>query len=258
LDRPPEEIESIALTYNKLLAHILRDRQALEQSVAEKDVLLREVHHRVKNNLQLMASILNMQIRTVDDPTARAVLRRVQERVMSLSSIHKALYTDTTLATVRADRLLSEVVQAVTSVAQQARAGIDVSVKLDRAELDPDQAVPLALLTNELLTNALKYLGHPEDGPPHVAVRLAVDGQDMTLSVENSTGPAVIDQSGPEGTGLGRRLMDAFTMQLNGSLEIETQTDRHIVRMAFRAMDVADTAPPTHPHRDSPALAGAT
>lgn len=235
----PEEIDRIAFTYNRLLDHILADRAELSETLKEKEVLLREVHHRVKNNLQLIASILNMQIRNVQDPSARLVLRRVQDRVMSLSSIHKLLYSGKTVAWVRADRLLNEVLQTALSVGLPGRSGVETQISLDQAALDPDQAVPLALLVNELATNALKYIGRPSDGPPVFRVSLEVDGLHMTFRMENSVGtPLVAADQGENGTGLGVGLVDAFTAQLDGDLTVEEGDNAYVVTMTFTAMPV--------------------
>jgi len=113
----PDEVREIADSYNELVMRVAMDRAALEDSLREKELLLREVHHRVKNNLQLIASILNMQMRGVSDPAAKQVLKRVQDRVMSLSTIHKALYTDTRIEAVRADLLMAEIIDGLSGMA---------------------------------------------------------------------------------------------------------------------------------------------
>ncbi len=222
LDNPPAEFKQIAGTYNRMIDRMLGDRAELAESLEEKELLLREVHHRVKNNLQLIASILNMQMRSVPDGDARRVLRRVQDRVMSLSMIHKALYTGTSMAHVRGDKLLSEVVQASFSAGIPPGKGVVTSLELDAVDLDPDQAVPLALLANETVTNAIKYLGAPDAvQPPKISVRLATDrGRNITLTVENTLGKAVQDEMANDGTGLGARLVEAFVSQLGGTSEV--------------------------------------
>ncbi|WP_425093474.1 sensor histidine kinase [Tropicimonas sp. S265A] len=235
----PIEFESIAETYNALIDKILADRLELQDTVQEKDLLLREVHHRVKNNLQLIASILNIQLRTVSDPGAKHVLRRVQDRVLSLSSIHKALYSGTTVATVRVDKLLHEVVQATLSVAVAGGKAIRSETLLDPLNMDPDRAVPLALLANELVTNAVKYVGRPNDGVPFIDVSLAVEGAHILFEVRNTIGAPLTDPVAEEGTGLGARLIDAFVSQLDGSMKAgETANGRHYaVTVSFTQHD---------------------
>ncbi|UWQ94876.1 sensor histidine kinase [Rhodobacteraceae bacterium M385] len=246
LDDPPDEFRQIATTYNRMIERMQADRDELEASLEEKELLLREVHHRVKNNLQLIASILNMQMRAAPDSTSKRALRRVQDRVMSLSTIHKALYTGTTMVHVWADKLLEEVVQAAFNVGVPQGKGIRTSLHLDPLQLDPDQAVPLALLANETVTNAVKYIGRPKAGQPTLDVRLvAGENRKVTLTVENSTGVAIQDDLAAEGTGLGVRLVEAFVSQLGGEWEVIESNESYCFKMVFTAFDlVPDQAKP--------------
>ncbi len=242
LDNPPAEFKQIAGTYNRMIDRMLGDRADLAESLEEKELLLREVHHRVKNNLQLIASILNMQMRSVPDGDARRVLRRVQDRVMSLSTIHKALYTGTTMAHVRGDKLLSEVVQASFSAGIPQGKGVVTSLELDKVSLDPDQAVPLALLANETVTNAIKYLGTPEESkPPRISVRLTADAdRRISLIVENTLGRAVQDEIANDGTGLGARLVEAFVAQLGGTSDVTEDDGTYRFEATFTAFATPD------------------
>jgi two-component system, sensor histidine kinase PdtaS len=163
----PAELREMADSYNELVKRVAQDQASLEDSLREQKLLLREVHHRVKNNLQLIASILNMQMRGVEDPAAKRALGRVQDRVMSLSSIHRALYTDSRLDRVRVDHLLAEIVAGLEDVALPREAKVAVRTDLAPVWLDPDKAVPLLLLATEAVTNAAKYMwGHPKAATP--------------------------------------------------------------------------------------------
>ncbi|MEO0486136.1 MAG: sensor histidine kinase [Pseudomonadota bacterium] len=237
----PTEIRQMAAQYNALINAIIADRAMLETSIAEKDLLLREVHHRVKNNLQLIASIMNMQIRTVADGTAKSVLRRVQDRVISLSSLHKAIYAGSSLKTVRADHLLEELVRHSLSTGLTHRAGVKTDVSLAQLDIDPDQAVPLALLANELVTNAVKNVGRPPADPAHIGVSLMTEGLNVTLSVENTLGPKVLDELGQDGTGLGARLIDAFVGQLGATSQITSDDGHYRCTVSFTALEVPET-----------------
>ncbi len=236
LEDPPAEFRDIAETYNRMIDRMLANRAELADSLEEKELLLREVHHRVKNNLQLIASILNMQMRSVPDGEAKRVLRRVQDRVMSLSAIHKALYSGTTMSTVRADKLLAEVLQGAFSVGIPQGKGVETSLDLDPLDLDPDQAVPLALLANETVTNAVKYLGRPDSGPPTLSVRLIAGvGREVTLEIENTMGTAIQDALASDGTGLGGRLVEAFVSQLGGTFDVIEENGTYKFRTQFTA-----------------------
>jgi len=229
----------MADSYNELVRRVAQEQASLEDSLREQKLLLREVHHRVKNNLQLIASILNMQMRGVEDPAAKRALGRVQDRVMSLSSIHRALYTDSRLDRVRVDHLLAEIVAGLKDVALPREAKVAVRTDLAPVSLDPDQAVPLLLLATEAVTNAAKYVGMPENGEPEIIVTLKeLDGGEVVLRVRNTTGRDVsatlVEGAEADGTGLGAKLIEAFASQLGGRVETEVTAQIYDLTASFR------------------------
>ncbi|MEO1549981.1 MAG: histidine kinase dimerization/phosphoacceptor domain -containing protein [Pseudomonadota bacterium] len=237
----PQELDEIAQTYNRMVDQISADAAAREANLAEKEMLIREVHHRVKNNLQLMASILNMQIRTARTDEGRKLLRRVLDRVMSLAAIHRNLYTSSQLSTVPVHTLLAEVANSVLAIGIPPSSEVEIDTRYDPVSLDPDQAMPLALLANEAITNATKYLGRPADGPPKVKVALLDLGAGrVQLDVENSKGTAIAGVERDEGTGLGQRLIEAFVSQLGGTLELEDKADIYRIHVTFQALTPKD------------------
>ena len=231
----PDEIREIADSYNDMMLRIAADQATLEDSLREKDLLLRELHHRVKNNLQLIASIVNMHMREVGDAGARRVLRGVQDRVMNLSSIHRALYTGSALNEVRADHLLGEIVSRLSDLGLPTESPVEVASDLAPVTLDPDQAVPLSLLTAEAVTNAAKYVGTPADGTPRISLSLTEEGGGAILFRAVNTRGADTGAPGAatEGTGMGARLIRAFASQLGGRAEIETDADSYALSVRF-------------------------
>lgn len=231
----PQEFNEIAASYNSMVDRVLAEHAANEASLKEKDTLLKEVHHRVKNNLQLIASIINMQLRTIEAPEAERVLRRVQDRVMSLATIHKSLYTDTQVDVVRADGLLREITNGVLNVGVSRPSELKTDIVLSKVELDPDQAVPLSLLVTEAVTNGIKYAGAPdgEAASLHVSLSETADGL-VRITVANSRGPAPLTAPDErDGTGLGSRLISAFASQLGGTLDIEETETRYTMAVEF-------------------------
>ena len=158
----PVELAQVADSFQTMTARIVADEARLAKSVRDQELLLKEVHHRVKNNLQLIASILNMQLRQQRAPEARAILHRVQDRVMGLATVHQHLYQSTELSALRADELVRAIANRMLGKAEGA--GIAVDMHLDPVTLYPDQAVPLALLVSEAMTNVLSYIGRAQDG----------------------------------------------------------------------------------------------
>lgn len=221
----PSEITDVSQTFHNMARILIRDSDELEKNVQEKTVLLKEVHHRVKNNLQLIASIINMQSRVIDDPDAKRVLRSVQDRVASLASIYKNLYQAEHLDAVEADRLIGDIVNQMVNASVGPGSGLKVETEIEALTLLPDQAVPLSLLATEAFTNALKYTGTPK-GQKQSWVRVVLsrpkDGF-ARLEVSNSIGAG--ERPVIEGTGLGSQLIEAFTLQLDGEADIATITE---------------------------------
>ncbi|MFD1343351.1 histidine kinase dimerization/phosphoacceptor domain -containing protein [Litorisediminicola beolgyonensis] len=229
------ELRDMENDFLHMASSIMQDEAQLENSLREKTILLKEVHHRVKNNLQLISSIMNMQIRNSDNEETRLVLKRLQERIRGLATIHRNLYQAGDLGHVDARDLLRELIEQ-TSIGQRTGCKIELETDLAPVELYPDQAVPLSLLTAEALTNADKYMEPGADGVFRVGVCLERRaGREIRLEVSNSAGdiPAPPDPRG----GLGTRLMRAFATQLGGSLEQAQEDGIYRVRVDFQTAD---------------------
>lgn len=227
----PAEIADMSQTFHDMARILIRDELTLEAAVKEKTVLLKEVHHRVKNNLQLIASILNMQIRAISDKDAQRVLRSVQDRVASLALIYRNLYQAEHLDSVQADMLLREIVNQMANASLAPGAGLRIETRLAPLVLMPDQAVPLSLLATEAFTNALKYSGVSEPGAePWVRVSLATEAPDhAVLEIENTIGAGSLVES----TGLGGQLMEAFATQLEAEFSQKVCAGRYFLRLRF-------------------------
>ena len=228
----PTEITDVSQTFHNMARILIRDEEAMEKAVAEKTVLLKEVHHRVKNNLQLIASIINMQSRLIDDPDAKRVLRSVQDRVAALATIYRNLYQAEQLDAVDADLLITDIIGQLTNVTQGSGNRLKVHTDIRHLTMMPDQAVPLTLLATEAFTNALKYAGRPRDGGrAWVNVSLTSPEPGVgKLQVANSVGSAAFEG----GTGLGTQLIEAFSMQLEGEVETRSEPDSYVLTMVFK------------------------
>ena len=236
LSAAPNELREVGLAYERMMGSVLRDEATLEDSIHQKEILLREVHHRVKNNLQLIASIMNLQIRKSEDPEARALLRGLHERVMSLATVHRELYQTSGLVDVRADELLESIVAQVLRMGARSDRLVETTTAFDEIRLTPDQAVPLALILTEALTNALKHASPSASGQIRLSVTLRrAESAHAVLMVSNSAdaGAPVRLRSGLESTGLGQQLLSAFASQLMGNLTVGPQDDAYVVRLEF-------------------------
>ncbi|MCC5973672.1 MAG: sensor histidine kinase [Rubellimicrobium sp.] len=240
----PVELREVQSTFGKMARIIARDEEEREQALHEKTVLLKELHHRVKNNLQLIASIINLQLRQIDDREARRVLRAVQERVLGLATVHRALYDEHQLDQVRADRVMEEILRRVAGIGSVPGSGTRLELSLEPILLDADRLVPLSFVATEAVTNALKHGNGPGGGQGlWIGVELAREGTGadapggkdlVVLRVRNTlpkpapfpagAGGAADGPAGEQpdwdrsGDGLGSELLEAFAMQLDGDV----------------------------------------
>lgn len=234
IDDAPSEIQTINETFEGMADQLLRDEADLENAVFEREVLLKEVHHRVKNNLQLISSIINMQVRQVSSPEAVAALRQFQDRVTSLASVHRALYQEPSLTHIRFDVLLGDLVSQVNTIGNSGDRPVEIDLDLDPVTLLPDQTNPLAMVTTEALSNAFKYGGPGLDGVFRLKLSLKElrdgDKTSVRLTIENSVDTEARPQ---EGTGLGKRLILAFASQLDGELQQVDDEGRYCLTITF-------------------------
>ncbi len=235
----PAEMFKMSENFRQMATSIMQDEAALEDSLRENKLLLKEVHHRVKNNLQLISSIINMQIRKTPDPDTQFALKRVQERVVSLATIHRDLYQSDEGGHINAGKLLEEIVEHSMQVGADDVQQIEKVLDIDMIWLLPDQAVPLSLLAAEASTNALKYMGATDGAQPWYRVRFHKIGEtECEVLFENS----ISGERLGEGTGLGTQLINAFSVQLGGQAVIEDNSDSYALRIRFDIMTFAEAA----------------
>lgn len=189
----------------------------IEASLREKEVLLREIHHRVKNNLASIISLLNLQVKKVDDKDTIAALSDSRDRVRSMSLIHETLFRSENLAEIKVKDYVStlgtRLLQAMNTSGKQIRMKYDV----EDIRLEFDQAIPFGLILNELLTNALKY-AFPEKGGV-ILVAVQRDGDDLELVVHDN-GVGVVNLNMEELESLGLTIVSNLVEnQLEGWME---------------------------------------
>jgi two-component sensor histidine kinase len=231
----PAELAEMETAFDAMAERILRDEAEAENRLHEQKVLLREVHHRVKNNLQLISSIINLQMRQIDSPSTHQVLRRIQDRVLGLATMHRNL-VETEAGTIRAHTVLHDIVAQLADMSS-GDARLALEFDMDPLEIFPDQAVPLSLFVTEATTNAVKYVGRPEDGRrPWIAASLKRDEDgSVWVAITNSKGEAVRPRGeGEDGTGLGNQLIRAFAMQLDAAPLVEETPGTYRIALRFR------------------------
>ncbi|WP_281968465.1 sensor histidine kinase [Roseovarius nanhaiticus] len=240
LTNAPTELREIGEIFSTMARKLTRDEADLENTVHERDVLIKEVHHRVKNNLQLMSSILNMQSRNAMNTSTRSALRKVQNRLTSLAAVHRGLYETPLVSQVRVDTLLQDLLGQLAKLGDSEEAPLDVSLELQPVTLVPDQAGPLAMLAAEGFTNALKYATAGDDGRRRIRVRLHPDesGPDMVMFEIANTVQNEMRAETEEGLGL--KLIQAFCAQLDCRMKSsEEEAGWYAMQVCFKQQQFA-------------------
>ncbi len=195
----------------------------IRASLAEKEVLLKEIHHRVKNNLQVISSLLSMQARTLQDPALREPLLESQRRVRVMAIIHEHLYQTSDLAQIDfADHIRNLVSNLLRSYVPEG-AAIAIHMELDCAQMGVDAVIPCGLIINELVSNAIKYaFPDHQAGEITVAFHSNAFNHHSLIVRDNGIGfPEELDFRTSKSLGL--KIVTALTKQLGGSIELERQ-----------------------------------
>lgn len=208
----PSEIRSLRRTL-AAMAKTLRGRELrLVEALAEERALLREVHHRVKNNLQMVASLLNIQARSASDESEAWGLARAHDRVQLLAVVHQRIYSSGELRDVRVDDIAAEVARQLLQSRGAAAKEINLVMELGSARAGVDRAVPLSFLIGEGISAALDVLS--ESGPVDLRLMLHQDADGQTRFAID----ADIKEDRARTPGPGARLIDAFARQLNATV----------------------------------------
>jgi len=200
----------------------LRDSRArLQAALQEKEVLLAEVYHRIKNNLQIISSLLDLQAETVADPQVRALFEDSQQRIQAVALLHESLSQTKNMARIPAaeyvNRLSTQVFQAYAPPGDR----VTLKIQADPIWIDVRNAVPCGLLVNELLSNSLKY-AFPGDQGGEITITLRATSEGQMVLIVRDTGvgfPASLDFRHTDSLGL--QLVCLLTEQLGGTIELD-------------------------------------
>ncbi|MBU2926971.1 histidine kinase dimerization/phosphoacceptor domain -containing protein [Winogradskyella psychrotolerans] len=198
-----------------------KQKTLLESTVEDKNFLLKEIHHRVKNNLQVISSLLSLQQRQISDVKASQAMQEGRDRVKAMALIHQNLYQDTDLIGVQINDYVKKLANSLVKNYQTENKPIQLNLDVDTIKLDIDTIIPLGLVINELISNALKYAFTEQDSGT-IDIHLKHKNNSLTLVVtDNGKGL-------PEGfdinqiSSLGFRLIKAFSDKLKADLRINS------------------------------------
>ena len=209
------------------MAHDITDKMAAKfeiyYSLKEKEVLLKEVHHRVKNNLQVISSILNLQRSYISDPETDDVFREIQNRIKSMSFIHESLYNTENFAALNFEEYLKNLIQNLQYSYQKKANRVEIDISAPGVQLSLDQSIPCGLIINELVSNAFKY-AFEERKKGKLVVSMKEKAKFVELLVaDNGVGfPENLDFSKTDTLGL--QLVSSLVEQLDGTIEKQNKT----------------------------------
>jgi len=213
----------------------MKAEEALKASLREKEVLLKEIHHRVKNNMQVISSLLSLQSRHLEDPKAIGMFKDSQHRIRSMALVHEKLYQSKDLSRIDFGQYLQNLVVYLVHSYQVDSGRVQMKIDVREAALDINTAIPCGLVVNELVTNAMKHaFPGGRKGEVRVTLRPGADGR-FTLTVgDNGVGwPRGADFR--KADTLGMQLVTMLVDQLDGEIELKKKPGT-VFRISFREL----------------------
>lgn len=192
----------------------------IEQSLKEKELLIREVHHRVKNNLQIITSMLGLQISKVEGTDSEAILREAQQRIGSIALTHRMLYQNANLNNILINEYISNLVKQIKESFPPSNISLEITLSQNQYKLNIDSAVPLGLLINEVLTNAFKH-AFPLGKKGHIKITLTENKDQYVLNISDDGIGLPDDFKLNDKKSMGMDLIHILAEQLDSKLIIE-------------------------------------
>ena len=208
---------------------LLKEQNAfISKTLSEKELLLKEIHHRVKNNLQVVSSLLSLQSEFIKDDSALSAINEGRNRVKSMALIHQNLYQEDQLTGIKVREYFGKLISGLFHTYNISQERVKLIMDVDDALVDVDTIVPLGLITNELISNALKY-AFPDQRAGVLQVRLRESFDALTLTVQdNGVGfdPTIITA---EISSFGYQMIQAFCEKIEAQMEIQREKGTRVV-----------------------------
>jgi two-component sensor histidine kinase len=199
----------------------------------EKEILMQEIHHRVKNNLAKIVALLDLQISVADHPAVEKSLSNSKSRINSMTLIHEKLYQTQKYQTVRLDHYLKDLVTTIHQTYNNESQNVRLEFDLDEVSFSVDKTVVCGLLVNELVVNAFKYaFANNDDGV--LSISLKKDGNNIQLKISDD-GPGLPGEFGKiQGEGLGTILIQNFADQLEADMQVHSDDNGTSFSFTFK------------------------
>lgn len=219
---------------NLLKAHhnLYKTKLEVEERIKEKETLLREVHHRVKNNLQTVSSLLSLQSRNIENEQVRELIKSSQNRVISMAMVHEMLYMRDDLSKIGYRSYVQELCEYLVKSLKGVDHNVQLNIDIPDIELGIDTAIPLGILINEVVTNSLKY-GIPDRDPGEIHIALTRENQGSYILLIGDNGIGFSDTFNYKSSNsLGLKLINNLARQLSGSVikDVTKKGTNYIIR----------------------------
>jgi len=204
---------------------IAEQKHIIENALVEKDSLLKEIHHRVKNNLQMVSSLLSLQTKNTRSKAAIEALEEGKSRVKAMALIHQKLYQNDDLSVIEMQGYIESLVNSVQSVFKKGGHNINITIDAEGVELDIDRAIPFGLILNELVSNSFKYAFPEDDKNGKIYIHLRKNGDQGFFEYTDNGIGLPEDSEERANSSMGIRLMNRLVNQLQSTLNIDKSTE---------------------------------
>lgn len=213
--------------------HLNRQNELIQSQKEEKEVMLKEIHHRVKNNLQIISSLLRLQSNQIENPEVNQILEENVNRISSIALIHEKIYQSSNLAKINYEKYLKSLIKEILS-SLGSKKDVSYSIESNLDKIGNRTIVPMALIFNELLTNSVKHAFENVDDPKIQVKIQKLDDKKFTLNYSDN---GVWKSKKVKSNSIGLDLIETFTEQLDGTVERITENGRTEYRFELSIID---------------------
>ncbi|MFH5832705.1 histidine kinase dimerization/phosphoacceptor domain -containing protein [Halalkalibaculum sp. DA384] len=210
-----------------LRSRVKSKTREIQQSLEEKELLLKEIHHRVKNNLAIISGLIELQMDSSKNEETQQVLRDSQSRIQSMALVHDKLYRTSTVTDIGMQTYIEELVESLRSMFVGPNSDVELRFDIDEVHLDIDRAIPCGLLVNELVVNSFKHAFTGEQGVLEVKLKKGEDVYRLSIADNGDGLPA--DFREKMESSLGLMLVETFKSQLRARMQIENRNGAHFL-----------------------------
>jgi two-component sensor histidine kinase len=201
-----------------LLFWVWQQNKKIKKQEGHLNYLMKELHHRVKNNLQIVSSLLNLQSGRIEDPMAQKALMEGQHRIEAMSLIHQKLYQTKTSSRVNIQEFIAELSESLLHAYGFKAHHFNLQLQVAVQEMEADVAIPVGLILNEVMTNAFKY-AFKQVNEPSLYISLQENANKLQLTIADN-GRELTEKAWKQSASFGRQLIQSLTQQLEGSMQL--------------------------------------